>query len=269
MDRKGFSLLETIFSIVIIAIILSIIPTMLTTINHSAQSIVSKDILFKTILETINMSIYRWDENSEDNYSFSSGDGFTVDSDKYYWFNKILDTNSSNFQRVNSTKGTRIYELNQPDENATRKFFRTDREYNKSRISATSSDMFSESLKIECFDDIDDWNGQDFNFSSGKIDFHISYKIFYIDDTQNQFQSLNTTITIKIDSNKINTTSNLKYIRITGKENTDNKNPQEFSFHYIASNIGEESTIWLKELDGTDMYKADLYIPQRKPIECN
>ena len=269
MDKKGFSLLETLFSIVIIAIILSIIPTLLATINNSAKSIVSKDILFQTVLETINMSIYRWDDNSEDNYSYSSGgDGYAIATDKYYWFNKILDTNSSNFQRSNSTI-KRVYEFTQSDENATRKYFKTDREYNSTRISATSSNSFAESKNINCFDDIDDWNGQEFSFSSGRIDFNISYSIFYIDDTRNGFEKLSSRVSIKIDDRKINTTSNLKYIIITGIENTETRTPQEFSLHYIASNIGEESTIWLKKLDGTDVYKADLYIPQRKPIECN
>jgi len=268
MAKKGFSLLETLFSIVIIAIILSIIPTLLKTINSSAKSIVSKDILFQTVLETINMSVYRWDENSEDNYSYSSGDGFTVDSDKYYWFNRVLDTNSSNFKRQDSTV-KRAYELKTPDINATRRFFRMDREYNSTRISATSSDSFSETTNINCFDDIDDWNGQQFYFSSGRIDFNISYKVFYIADTQNGFNSSNNSqVTITIKASEINTTSNLKYIIISGIENIA-VNPQEFSLHYIASNIGEESTIWLKKLDGTDVFKADLYIPQRKPIQCN
>jgi prepilin-type N-terminal cleavage/methylation domain-containing protein len=110
-SKKGFSLLETVFAIVILALILTPIPTLLQTIATSAKNILSKDILFQVSLETIKKSVYRWDEHSEDNYldkdikvSSTSMD-INVSYDVFYINNKIFsDSNDSElFIKIDKT----------------------------------------------------------------------------------------------------------------------------------------------------------------------
>jgi len=227
MARKGFSLIETLFAIIIMALIVTPIPTLLTTISNSAKAIQSKDLIFRTILETMNLSVYHWDEQSESN-----------DSSR----NKILETNSTTFLRI--TNNVRAYET------MSRIFFSKNSETNITRISATSPKDFNDSGEdsISDFDDIDDWDGTKIYFNGVEnkmINFTVSFKIFYIEDnTTIGFSDQNSSevnITINRTSLPDNQTSNLKYIEITAEEDSSKlEDLISFTIHYISVNLGEE-----------------------------
>jgi len=226
MVRKGFSLIETLFAIVVMALIVTPIPTLLTTINISVKAIQSKDIIFRTVFEMMNISSYRWDKNSE-----------SVDGSR----NKILETNSSNFKRGSELINTRNFGK------LTRRFFDKN-DVNKSRMSATPFKYFNDSGEI-LYSDIDDWNQKmrTFNnFDKKLIDFAISFRVFYIKDTgsgNNFFSDKNSTeVILEINRTSLpnSLTSNLKYIEVIGEENSSNINRQKFVLHYISANLGEE-----------------------------
>jgi len=259
MDRQGFSLLETLFAIVVMAIIITPIPALFTTISDSAKAIQSKDILSSTLSETMKSSTFRWDEHSQ-------GGGKNA--------NRILDTNSTNFKRSNSLetnltnyivrnyfKNREYYrdELNIPI--PPRKFFQLkDVDFNRSRIYSTLPKDFKEVDEINrgYFDDIDDWNGIVLDFKdvqNMKVDFKITYKISYIDD--NILSSLdNNSSKVSVKINRLNTlnnqTSNLKLIELVGEENSSIQNYSQFSLHYIATNIGEP-ILFFKDLNSSTL----------------
>jgi len=256
MDRKGFSLLETLFAIVVMAIIITPIPTLLTTITDSAKSIRSKDILVSTLSETMKSSTYRWDEHSQ------------IDQKNA---NLILDTNSKNFARSSNISESnyivRNYFFNRNyylDKSAIpvppRKFVQLKSvDFNQTKTYSTLPKFFKEVDEIyrSDFDDIDDWNGTVLTFKNvenKKIDYTVKYFVSYIDDN---FSNNNSSkVSLKIDQKSLDNskTSNLKLIQIIGTEisESQNKNIETFTLHYIASNIGEP-IIFFKDINSTTL----------------
>ena len=238
--KKSFSLIEVLFSIIIMAIIISSIPNLISMVNLSIQTIISKEILYKTLNETMNISVYRWDEHSEDNYSSDS---------KKMWFNKILDTNSTNFRRVNGTIGRPNLAKNKVP---IRQFFTVEYfDNNMTRISASFFDNFKdlEETDLTCFDDLDDWNNITIDYTEDRNIFHLTHFIYYIEDNISGFtDTTSSEIVIKLNLKEADFTSNLKYLKIVSEANTSD---EVFSFDYISANIGEEAVVWKKGLVGT------------------
>jgi prepilin-type N-terminal cleavage/methylation domain-containing protein len=230
--RGGFSLLETIFAIVIISIILTPIPALLSSIGDSAKVIGYKDAIFSAMSKSMQLTLYRWDEFAKTKYG----------EDKV---TKILETNSSSFGRSSSNPNTRNYGK------GFRIFF-DNSETNKTLISASGYGSFKdpdEGNDSILYDDIDDWhqNSPFYDIRRGdkakSIDFNITYNVFYIDDDQLNKSGSHVTIVLdKTPLSKItgdeNRTSNLKFIEVQSFEKNSN-DKFEFYLHYISSNIGD------------------------------
>ena len=238
--KKSFSLIEVLFSIIIMAIIISSIPNLIETVNLSIQTIINKEILYKTLNETMNISVYRWDEHSEDNYSSDS---------KKMWFNKILDTNSTNFRRVDGT----ISRPHFADKAIPIRHFFTFEHFdnNMTRISASFFDSFKDvnETDVTCFDDLDDWNNTTIDYTEDRTIFHLTHFVSYLEDNISGFtDTTSSEIIVELNLEEANFTSNLKYLKIISEANNSD---EVFYFDYIATNIGEEAVVWKKGLDGT------------------
>ena len=229
--RKGASLVELLFSIVILAIILSPIPKLINSIGETAEIVALKDAISIGTAKTMQLSLYYWDEHSR--------------SSTYGNTRRILDTNSSNFGRVSNSiiracgLTNRLYFVITEDTNrtlisaSTPPYFHDDDEYNSSR-----------------YDDFDDWKNfiLEYNSSRGadmkSFDFQLSFDIYYISDSYGGFLDRNSSrVTIVLDKSDINSedtnlTSNLKFAKLRATQ-LDSDNPLKFNLQYISANIGE------------------------------
>jgi len=253
--KKSFSLIEVLFSIIIMAIIISSIPKYMETVNLSIRTIINKDILYKTLNETMKISVYRWDEHSEDNYSSEL---------KQMWFNKILDTNSSNFQRIEGTIARKFFTQNKVP---IRQFFTLDRfDNNITRISASPIDKFHDidETHFSCFDDLDDWNNTTIDYTEDRTIFHLTHFVSYLEDNISGFtDTTSSEIIVELNLEEANFTSNLKYLKIISEANNSD---EVFYFDYIATNIGEEAVVWKKGLDGTAPSKKFFISKKDTPV---
>jgi hypothetical protein len=200
--------------------------------------------------------MYRWDEYCEYNYS---------SEDMKEWFHRILETNSSNFRRY-KTSWTREYKPNYIEEPVRQYYALGSFSGNTTRISATPPEMFKEPDEdIECFDDIDDWNGVEVNISGKVVSYILKYRVFYLDDQFGGYLDTNSSqVNLSISREmETNITTNMKYIEISGIEDENHI----FKFHYVATNIGEEGIIWQKDLESGNIKKG-YYIGKRYKVVC-
>lgn len=223
MDKNGFSILETLFSIVIIAIILTPIPNIINSIAVSAESVNLKESMFLASSKLMESSASLWDEYSEDNESGSE--------------DRILETSSSNFVR-NGDELLRSYGI------FYRTFFNKNSDTNLTRISATAPSNFKREISGGySLADIDDWNGTEYETGNHKIQF----EVFYVKDSGSDFgEKDNKNINLIIDKLPVadEKTSSLKYIQVTGFSKVNNNS--EFQFHYISTNIGTAEAKFVK-----------------------
>ncbi len=211
--RKSFSLIEILFSIVIIATILTPIPSLLKSIDNISHEVVYKNSLFLGLKHTILILSLPWDEN-------------VYEDDKYIM--RILDTNSSHFTRKSDNLISRNY-------NENRLYFETDTNHSRfASIDFNDSNDIDENNKT-IRDDIDDFNNTN-NVKTENFNFNVS--VFYIKDEI--FDNNSSFINLSLDENNLKldeNSSNLKFIKLTGKESIING--FEFQFKYISTNIGE------------------------------
>ncbi len=197
--RRGLSLIELIFTIVIIAIVFTVIPKVILSLNKSDKFAIRQDALFNGISLVQMISKLPWDENNTANID-------------------ILHVASGNFKC---------------DENSTRRvggFIGSRNCEDNLSASTISSDGVTD---YNDFNDIDDFNNTDINASYYGL--HVGVK--YIDD--NISYSGQKAVFILNDSPKNNTTNlkmvdvNISYQGKRGKIR------QISDFYYISSNIGQ------------------------------
>ena len=197
--RRGLSLVELIFTIVIIAIVFTVIPKVILSLNKSDKFSIRQDALFNGFSLVQMISKLPWGENNTENID-------------------ILHTHSSNFicnqtttRRVGGFVGSRNCEDNLS-------------------ASSISSDG---AVDYNFFNDIDNFNGADINASYYGL--HVGVK--YIDDNityngQKAIFSLN-------DVNESNSTNiKMVDVNISYQGKRGDKK-QISSFNYISANIGQ------------------------------
>jgi prepilin-type N-terminal cleavage/methylation domain-containing protein len=221
--RKGFSLIETVFAIVILAIILTPIPTLLKSLGESARFISYKEAMFSATSKAMQMTLYRWDENSCEKYDPNDKNS-TCKTDS-----KILETNSSNFGRKGDDSSKIVREFG--------KEYRIFMDESYSKRYSTDEVNFTEESSSYDYDDIDDWNGKTLEYNGASIQFQMGVNIFYIDDTDGNFSETNSSeVTLNIDRTPlIGKTSNIKLLEVEA----DGTDEFQFRFHYMSTNIGE------------------------------
>ena len=200
--RKGLSLIELIFTIVIIALIFTVIPKIILSINKSDSFSIRQDALFNGVSMLHMISNLAWDENDT-----NSSDILHVNSTHH-----TLDCNATNHYRIGGFIGSRNCE-------------------NDLNASAISNDGQSNYLD---FDDIDDYNGTDINASYYAL--HI--KVSYIDDN---ITYTGNKANIALSLSPISHTTNLKMVdlNITYEGIRGKKGRQISQFSYVSSNIGK------------------------------
>ncbi len=199
--RRGLSLIELIFTIVIIALVFTVIPKFIFALNKSDRLTIRQDALFNGISIVHLISNLSWDENNT-----NSNDILHVS------FKGLDDCNQSSYYRVGGFVGSRNCE-----NNLSASLLRDDGEGS-----------------YEFYNDIDDFNNQDINASY----YSLHVKVGYIDDNitfSNQKAFINLT-----DTKESNST-NLKLVdlNITYEGKRGVKGSQIAQFNYISSNIGQ------------------------------
>jgi hypothetical protein len=208
--RKALSLIELVFTIVIIALVFTVIPKIVFALNKSDAFAIKQDALFNGVTLMQMISKLDWDENStitNDILGAANGDGrFTCD-------------NTTDYYRQGGFIGSR----NCKENNAS---------FSASAIGKDPTDT-----NTSVFNDIDDFD----NNGSITSMYRLHTSVYYINDSVVGNGSL-------IDLNQSNPltsgTSNLKriHVDITTSYTGNKKNvaPERIAqFDYVSSNIGK------------------------------
>ncbi len=210
--REGFTLIELIFSMVIIALVFTVIPKIIFAFNKSDSFSIREDALFNGVSLSAMISRLPWDENNT-----LHNDILLSNST-----NTLFDCNTTSHYRIGGFIGSRNCE-------------------NNLSASTISSDGQSD---IVYFNDFDDFN--DINISAklnGDTLYILSNRVFYAldDNTVFKYNYSNRSVTIDLsEANETNHTTNLKMLKMdvlySGKRGPRRKIS---NFYYISSNIGQ------------------------------
>lgn len=198
--RKALSLIELIFTIVIIAIVFTVIPKVVLSLNKADKFAVRQDALFNGVSMVSMISKLPWDEAN------------TVSSDVLHVDSSNFTCSTSTFRRAGSFIGSRNCDQN-----------------------LTSTLGNNGETSYEEYNDIDDFISEN-NVTAEP--YRLETKVVYFQDdftrvgTKITFDLSN--------SSETNTSTNLKKLDITvhyaGKRGEDRQLTQ---FGYVSSNIGQ------------------------------
>lgn len=202
--RKALTLIELIFTVVIIALVFTVVPKMILSLKKSDSFAIQQDALFNGISLIHMISNLSWDENN------------TKSNDILSTHSSYFDCNSSHdYYRVGGFKGSRNCK-------------------NSLNAGALGSEGETEFIS---YNDIDDFNNFERNSTNLlKYGFHV--KVKYIDDT---IVYSNQEAIIDLNSSEAGDTTNLKFIdlNISYQGQRGTKGVQISQFNYTAANIGK------------------------------
>jgi len=199
--RRGLTLIELIFTIVIIAIVFTVIPKIVLSLNKADKFSIRQDAIFNGISMMKMISNMPWDGNNTDS------------SDILHVTNGSFDCNRTTFLRDGSFIGGRTCEDN-----------------------LSASDISAIPGKINYDENhTGDFNNKDVNASYYGL--HVAVK--YIDDNIS-YNNKTATINLNKNINPSGTT-NLKYvdINVSYQGNRGAKGKQLTQFNYTSANIGQ------------------------------
>jgi hypothetical protein len=223
MLKKSFSLIELIFTIVIIAMIFTVIPKVIYVTNLSIRASMKEDGIFNMMAHIMDISLQEWDENNtadseHPDYILLTGKG------------DVLDCNSSikNY-RIGGFKGGRSCP-------------------NYMNVSHIGPDANENDTSD--YDDVDDYNGTEENAT--KIVGNSNYTIYDSVGYSDEWNKTNYNYSTKtLDFNETNSTNknekNIKYIEVTLQYNRGGIEKNISHARYWSSNIGHmyiESRQW-------------------------
>ena len=208
--KKAFSLIELVFTIVIIALVFSVIPRIIQISNKSLEFSKKEDAIFNLMAKAMDISLKEFDENNT-----QTDDILLVNNPPKY----VLDCNSSSGYRVGGFVGSRSCK----------------NDYFVSAIGPDSNEP--------PYDDVDDYNGSEENTTNdGRVYYTLKMYAGYTDEFRKDDYN-NTTLdfnfTNRIDDNK----SNIKRFFIVISKDDNNIS----SISYDSANIGHitiESKQW-------------------------
>ncbi len=210
--KKGFTLIELIFSMVIIALVFTVIPKIIYAFNKSDTFSVREDALFNGV-SLINMiSRLPWDENNTEH-----NDILKTDSS-----NHNFDCNATTYYRVGGFIGSRNCE-------------------NNLSASIISNDGESDPA---FFNDFDDFNDINITAKLGSDNLYtLSSKVNYTSDEGTVFgyDYANKSATISLDkTSDKNSSANLKILNLDVYYSGKRGNIRKIAnFSYVSSNIGQ------------------------------
>jgi hypothetical protein len=219
--KNSFSLIELIFTIVIIGFIFTTIPKIIYTTNQSFKAILKEDGLFNMITKIMDITFNEWDENDTISYD-------------------ILLTGNNNILECKSSQNPPIrvggfYSGDLYSRLCKRSF----------KISHIGPDALENSQ--EDYDDIDDYNNSQVDaIKNGSNRYTLYITNGYSDEWSDSNYNYDTqTLTFQFTNNQ-SSKSNIKLTKITLHDNKFDKNIS--NARYWSANIGKirqiESEQW-------------------------
>lgn len=227
--RKGVSMIELVISIVVMGIVVSSLPILLSQTQENNAVAMQQEAILATKSRIAGILTYQWDANSID-----------ITTSPY---EKVLDTNATISNADNDFyRATPLLRAGHIDGVLRRRLHPTN----------TPTSPASAEWGNAIIDDIDDFNGtsdsitvivEDFDFILG-ID--LNSTVAYIPDTldiniTNQTATFSTNV-----NNHQNNPTNIKMVEVTA---SSQDNPINITLRALASNIGESAplparTLW-------------------------
>jgi len=221
VNKRAFSLVELIFSIVIIGISFLSIPTIMTVISRSTEATVDTKGYYHALAQMGIILSKSWDENNVDDWD---------EANVVY----ILDTDDNNLDT--DCNGTKLG-LYQDSE-----YRRQCEENNSSNPNASLSSTFGTADDGEIsFDDLDDFDGGTQTVENFKIDIGVAY----VDSNPQDLSTTTTEFNIPIGVSS-GTTSNIKEVNVT-ISNTNN-NEVLGTIKYYGFNIGYDRLLTKEQI---------------------
>jgi len=208
--RKGFTLIEIIFTIVIMAGVFMVIPKILMIASKNESFAMRQDAYLNAISLTKIASSLAWDENSTENLSIlnTTIDNIPCDNSTHIRIGSFLSANGRTCQ-------DRLF------------------------ASVLGSEEGSDYL---FFDDIDDFNGTVINTTENGINrYKISTEVHYLDFIMPIPSSKKLTIDLS-SATYTESSSNIKKLTTTIKYNGKRAVKRDktiATFHYYSANIGQ------------------------------
>ncbi len=210
--RRGFTLIELIFSMVIIALVFTVIPKIIYAFNKSDIFSVREDALLNGVSMVNMISKLPWDENNTE-YN---------DVLKTASSSAVFDCNVSTGYRVGGFTGSRNCE-------------------NNLSASAISSDGESDTAFFNDFDDFDDINIT--TKLNGNTLYTLSNRVKYITDDNSVFKYNYASRSAVVLLNKVaisSNSTNLKRLKLNVYYSGNRGKTRDITnFSYISSNIGQ------------------------------
>ena len=205
--RRALTLIELIFTIVIISFVFTVVPKMFQISNKSISFSSKEDALFNMYAQIMDIVVKEYDENNTeyDDILLSSKDS-------------ILECNTTTGYRVGGFRGSRNC-FNQIDE---------------SSIGLDSDEPPR--------DDIDDYNGLNYSIISGHKEYNLSIVVGYSDNWNTGDYSDNK-LEFNFTNRSDNNTSHIKRVYVRVFDEDENIS----SVYYYSANIGHieiKSIIW-------------------------
>ena len=206
MKRRGMTLVELIFTIVIIAMVFTVIPKIIYAVNKSDSFTIRQDALLNGVSMLHMISNMPWDKNNTD-----SSDILHVSSSA----NNIFDCNSTTHYRRGGFIGSRTCEDN----------------LSASAINTVLNDANG--------DNIGDFNNADVNITAyGAQIYELNITVSYADDTNIAYSGSTALIDLNKSTNSNNFT-NLKHIETKVLYHSKRGETRVLArFNYTSANIG-------------------------------
>lgn len=208
--KRAFTLIELIFTIVIMAGIFAVIPKILSATSRSDTFVLKQDALLSAYSLTSLASHLAWDENNTDSLSILA----TTDN--------IIECNTTTQKRKGGFLGHNSRTC-------------------KDILSASAIGADSGETSYLVYDDIDDFNSSDpidVNNSLGQTVYEINTSVAYLDD--NIISVNGTHMDIILDNTVTNKTTNIKKFTANVRYVGNRGRAQNIaSFYYYSANLGQ------------------------------
>ena len=206
--KKALTIIELIFTVVVLALVFTVIPRIIYVSNKSIETSATEEAIFNMMAKMSDIVFKEWDENN-------------TDSDEILVVNQtpqsVIDCDKDTGYRIGGFKGSR----NCQDD------------INISHIGADSNEP--------PYDDIDDYNGIKENTTkSGKREKYFTLSEFaaYVKEwNKSNYDYLNQSFNFKFSNEKTDK-SNIKRVEVVVSQKVNGKDKNISDIKYYGANIG-------------------------------
>ena len=220
--RDGFTFIELVVAIVVIAIALMSVPLLLSQASKSDEFSINQEAILAGATKIGNILTYPWDDKLVGS--------LTV---KHILDVTNGDSNLSRYPNIASTRRIGNFKAN------FRRKFDTNQTFASTVLGRTGD------TNATIYNDIDDFNGITESITSGGTgdylkDFNLTTTVKYIDD--NATYSSSPTLTMSIDTTAATPTTNLKMVEVKVVDTTNNE--EITTLRAFSANIGSYELIY-------------------------